>query len=557
MAEPTLEEHSRADEALAPAVAHLDGWIAAHGPLSPPAAAVLGIDLCARAASMPDDELLAALPTLRTSAIRRTRDGQWRWEPATADPLATSIRPASVSAGREIPRDNQAPEHKPFPKASRRHPHRTRLDYDVVERIGAVLYEGVSGQPLQDRFPDEAGTRTALRRLRPDLPPAVVKLIARAASPRHVTVSTIDRLARELRALLGVDEPTSRTRVSRRVGLAALVALGVALTLWGPGRGGSDLPGSNGLTPRETALHEVGLEQAHYLAVIDEHSLSLQELQDLERLLRARVPAQDPRTVFIAMAQAWVRFLRGDALTAEQLLVSAPSALDRTLGETHPYTRLAHQQLAAVQEARGATSDADQHRVAAARALEALITADPGLRRIGSSLNPAANMPSPFSLLAHVAPSPPELEGFRQASADEPGRYMVALTSTQRWLAGRDGWSLVVRADGTCRVSADFGRDARRIGVTIEPTLSGAWNVSMPGTSPPLDFQMPARSTASLLVSVASSGTVEATTGNGDRRQSAVDRSTDGPDPPYSLGFSSDPPSGGCQLVWWQLNEPR
>jgi hypothetical protein len=518
-------------------IEHLDRWIAAHGPLSPHAAAVVGLGLCARLSVMTDAEMRQLLPTLRTSAIVRTHDGRWQWRPGTTPPGAGIPDP-------------------PAPRVRRSHPFRRKRppdDHALVERIGTVLFESVSGQALRDRFPDEADVRTALRRLRPDLSPAFVNVIAGAASPRPDSRSSIDRLARNLRTVLGADNPPLRALVGRRLTVAGIVLLGVLAALWIRSSREADRPGSNGLTARETMLNEIGLEQAHYLAVADEHTLSLQELQALERLWRTRVEARDPRTLFNVMTQAWVRFLRGDSLSGEQLLVSAPTSLAHSLGDSHPYARLASLQLATVLQARGATGEAAQHRAAAQRGLDKLVANESALRGIPTGSNPGA-MPSPFSLLAHVAPNRPEDEGFRRA---ERGGYLVALTSMQRWLAERDGWWLAVRAGGACWVAVDTGRNARRLGVTIVRAPTGTWSVSVPGTSPPVAFDAPIAATASILVNVTHAGTIQATAGGETLRESAIDRVTAGPQPPYVLTFSGDASGSGCEVVWWQVNEPQ
>ena len=54
----------------------------------------------------------------------------------------------------------------------------------------------------------------------------------------------------------------------------------------------------------------------------------------------------------------------------------------------------------------------------------------------GTPIEPARldPFPVPAGLLAHVAPNPPEREGFRRLPG---GQFGVPLTSTQRYMAGK------------------------------------------------------------------------------------------------------------------------
>jgi hypothetical protein len=536
----------------------LDHWIAAHGPLSVSAAAVVGLHLCSRASTMADTDLRAAAPQLGSSAIRRARDGEWEWKPAIL-----------AGAARVVP---SAPQR-----------FRARLpdDAEIVERIGAVLFEAVTGQPLSGRFADDEAVRLQLRQLRADLPPAFSDLVVGAASARRGRRLSLEQMAEELRRVLGVHarpdaRPDRRRLLLAGAALAVLAALAAASLRSGEGNRADGW----GLTPHETVVSDISLEQVHHLALTDEHTRSLQQLQDLERLWRRRLAAQDPRLTMNLMAQAWVQFLRGDLLTAEQLVVAAPASLARGLGDAHPYTRLAHLQLATVLEARRASEEAAEHRAAAERALSVLL----GPREVRAPAVPTATetrgigesrgMPSPIDVRAHVSPNAPELEGFRRAGE---GGYGVLLTSTQRWLADRDGARLVLRATGECRASIDVGRDPRRLAVSAERGADRRWRVSVEGTSPAviLDVASPVAAarggeglqSAEEVVVVLTYGragnvrvavhgglsrgmtTVEA---DGPRTQDAsIDRARPAPEPPYGLSFGPD--AGACSLVWWEI----
>jgi hypothetical protein len=291
-------------------------------------------------------------------------------------------------------------------------------------------------------------------------------------------------------------------------------------------------------------MHDSALENAHYLAVANEHTLSLQALQDVERLWRTRVTSGDPRIALNQLQQAWVRLLRGDPLTAEQLLVALPSFFSRELGDRHPVTQVARERLADVLEKRGAAREASTHRDEARRARAELVGDLGPVSQSGST-------PTPFGVSAHLAPNAPERGGFRPAT---DGGYVALVTSTQRMFAGRDGWQLVVRAAGECMASIDVGRDVRRVGVQVSGAPESGWQVSIPGTRPELSFRLPSSPHASVLLTATGDATVQARTADGQEATGTLDTTVPGPDPPYALRFKGATPDA-CQLVWWESRE--
>lgn len=245
-----------------------------------------------------------------------------------------------------------------------------------------------------------------------------------------------------------------------------------------------------------------------------------------------------------ATALAWVRTPRGDPLSAEQLLLALPSLFSREIGDRHPLTQLARERLAGVLEVRGSPREASAHRDDAQRAITELLgeLGPPGESR---------TTPTPFAVVAHLAPNAPEREGFRRASDDS---YIAPVTSKQRMFAGRAGWLLVVRAAGECTASIDVGRDVRRVGVQITGTPGDRFRVSIPGSTPALPLQVPPRSHASVVVEATGDGVLRVRTGDGQAAAGRLDTTAPGPDPPYALRFRGATPDA-CQLVWWESRD--
>jgi hypothetical protein len=487
----------------------LHDWLLAHGPLSPGAALALVLKACATASALRDAQLAAALPSLTTASLRRS-DGQgWTWVP-------------SPGPGRPV----------------------TVADAEVIERLGAVLFECLTAQSLAQRFDDEQMLLTRLRGLRPDLPLSVAELTARAATPRRRGGSSLDEFASELRTVMGTARrPSDHGR--RAMVAATLVAMVVvtAIALVGARRWRAAPLASHGLTADDTMLLDIKLESADYLAVIGEHTAAIQELQELERLWFGRVSLSDPRLAWSRTRQAWVRELSGDHLTAEQLLEPYLLALKGSLGPAHPYTRTLQLDLAAVVEARGAREHAAALRAEAAQVMTDLV-------RSPALAWGTVGLPWPPHTIAHVAPNAPEREGFRLT----PGRgYEVPLTSTQRWFAGRDGWHLHVRATSTCRVSLVAGADPRGIGVDVRRGADGAWAAAVEGSAPQLAVASPAADTFALTLSADTDGRLTVRLADGRTHIARVDAGTTPPSPPYVLALDDDREGAGCGVVWWEI----
>ena len=423
----------------------LDQWLSAHGPLSLQVALVLAIRVCARAAAMADAELAASLPSLHAGGIGRRDSEGWVWMPAR-----------SASLRRAVP------------------------DEEVIEQVGVLLAECLAGQFLGRRLASGDAVLSWLRARKPDLLPAVAELTAQAVSARSGAGASLAAFADELRAALGTTR--RKTHVGRRwavagslVVLAALTAAGAS---WVPG-GWREAPRDpDGLTADETTAFTIATESTDLLAVIDEHTAAVQELIELERLWLSRASIADPRLAWIRARQAWVRQLAGDRITAEQLLEPLPLQLEAGLGRGHPYTRAVRLQLASILDARGAREAAAGLRSDANRGTAELL---------GQPAQPASattDTPWPPYVVAHVAPNIPTREGFQHDP--RTGTLFMPLTSTQRLLAGRNGWRLRVRAEGACRVSLVAGADPRGIAVAAEPSAGGAWNVRIDGVVPAL-----------------------------------------------------------------------
>ena len=157
----------------------------------------------------------------------------------------------------------------------------------------------------------------------------------------------------------------------------------------------------------------------------------------------------------------------------------------------------------------------------------------------------------PPGVLAHVAPNAPELEGFRRGS---DGGFLAPLTSTERWIAARDGWRLHIVATGPCRTSFVAGADSRRITVTAAREADATWRVQFEGATPPGPLRS-AHSNA-LGVSLIARGTaLEARLGQ-ERISLAIDNTIPPPDPPYALAFGGDP-QRACDVVWLEIPYPN
>jgi hypothetical protein len=484
----------------------LRAWIADHGALSPQSALVVGLHACAQASRLDDDALRSGLASLDAGQVRRDPEGQWRWSPL---PLGSGSRKAT--------------------------------DAEVVEQVGALLFECLTAERAP-RTADRAATVAHLRTLRPDLPPAVVDLVARALSAGRDDDASLDRLAGAIRAGLGLTEasrpPWRRARTA--IGVLAMVVLAVAGWRMA-GTGGDARPGSHGLTAFETARYDARIEHADYDATIDEHTYAVRGLDDVDRLLTERLGTTDVRVQWNLARTAWVRRLSGDQLTAEQYLMSAPTLLGNALGPQHPYTRVGRLALADTLAARGEAATAGQWRAEAERFLVQLIP-EAALRPTA----PPTGVLWPVHTVAHVTPNAPELEGFR---AQTRGGYMHPVTSTQRVFSERDGWMLHLRASGSCRASAVVGADPRAVLVSTRREPSGTWTAMVEGIAPVLTLTAPPGPSIAFTVVGAPDGGITARLADGTQR-AALDPSAPPPPPPYAVAFN-DP--AACAVVWWEI----
>jgi hypothetical protein len=488
----------------------LDEWLAAHGPLSPPAALVLALRVCSTATRLSDAQLSASLSSLHSAGIARRRGEGWNWAPVASGGTARAV-----------------------------------ADHEVVERLGGLLFECLAAQPLAHRLPDADAVSRRLRALRPDLPPAVAELTAHAATAGGGPGVSLAAFAQDVRAALGAG--SRRTAGGRRRLIAAGVLASAALAaagIYGGLRGWREARvGSHALTVQETALRDITTESVDALAVIDEHTAAIRELQELEQLWFRRVELADPRLGWSRAREAWVRRLAGDRLTAEQLLEPLVPTVESALGRSHPYTRTLRLDLAAVVDARGASGQAAALRAEAAQVMTDLV-------RSPALAWDTVGLPWPPHTIAHVAPNVPEREGFRQTA----GRgYEVPLTSTQRWFAGRDGWHLHVRATSTCRVSLVAGADPRGIGVDVRRGADGAWAAAVEGSAPQLAVASPAADTFALTLSADTDGRVTLRLADGSTHAARIDVTAPPPSPPYVLAFDDDREGAGCGVVWWEI----
>jgi hypothetical protein len=503
-------------ESAEPADRHvtpLDQWVAMHGPLSPDVALVIAIDVCAHASRMTAGGLSEAIGSLNVTRIFRGATGRWQWMPVRAQSPAPAIR-----------------------------------DSEVIERLGALLFQCVTGRAQFDPFADERGIRTRLRSLRPDLPSGVADLTVGALAARRLGHRTLDAFARDVGQVLGIAQQPERPR-RRTMAILGTLVVGSALfaALWWTGARSNDPIESHGLTTSETALVDVTEETAQGFAMMDEHTAALQEYQQIARWLRLRLAPEDPRLAWNAAHDGWVRGLRGDRLTTEQVLGfgnGATRRLEATLGDRHPYTRAARLELAVTLVARGATAEAAVLRGQADTAARALL---------GDASDALTGVPAPPGVVAHLAPNAPEHEGFRRSHG---GEFFVPLTSIQRLFGGRDGWRLHLIARGTCRASVVVGNAPHLIVVTARQGEDKRWSVAMGGTTPAITMNGLAGDTVGLSLIADGSGAVLARLGAGESRSTVIDASAKVPDPPYSLAFSGGADGLGCNLVWFEIPFP-
>lgn len=499
----------------APEGARLDEWIAAHGALWPSDAFVVALDVCARASWLTDRQLGDVIGSLNPAAFARGQQGEWSW------------RPASTGLAQAVP------------------------DAEVIERLGALLFYCLTGHPLEYPLQGETALRSRLRTLRPGLPPGVADLTVAALLARRRPGLTLAAFAQDLRQTLGIERQPGTIRSSGRMRFLAATAVALAATLvvWWMARPAYDerIEG-HGLTRRETTLLDISTETAQNFALVHEHTAAIQLYQEIARLWRTRVAPDDPRVAWNEANEAWVRTLAGDRLTTEQLLENKPSWFAAQFGEGHPYTRALRLALAATLDARGATDQA-----ATLRGLVEHATGDL-FRDTGLAPHELDDAPVPPGVFAHVAPNDAEREGFRR-QAD--GTFFVPLTSTERRIAGRDGWRLHLVAVGTCRASFVAGADPRRITVNAARGSDSRWQVRIEGITPAITLHGAAATRLGASLVARGGGVLDARVGEHDIQSAAIDRAASLPSPPYSLAFDGEHGDTDCAVVWLEIPFPR
>jgi hypothetical protein len=493
----------------------LDEWVLAHGPLWPFAALVMVLNTCALASRLTVAELGHAIESLNTSNIIRDEQGGWSWVPVTADSAAHAVS-----------------------------------DDEVIERLGVILLHCLSGQAPVYPFPVEQALRKELRSLSPELPTGVADLTVEAVTARRRAGLTLAAFAGDVRQALGAERQsdTRRSRRQKRLLVTATTLLVVSLgsTWWLTRRGGERVE-AYGLTTGETALLDVASETAQTFALIDEHTAGIQEYQQIARLWGARVAPADPRLAWNEAHEAWIRTLAGDRLTTEQLLEGKPAWLGAQVGDRHPYTRAARLELADTLSARAATVEASTLRGQAEQLTRDL------LQGTGLASTLLDQTPAPPGVLAHVAPNAAEREGFRHG---RDASFFAPLTSTQRWMAGREGWRLHVVAVGACRTSLIAGTVPRLIAVKITPSADHGWNAQVEGVKPIVRWHGIAAEKLGVSLSADRTEAVTTLFGDGSAHASHIDPATNVPDPPYSLTFDGGPDGSGCAIVWLEIPFP-
>ncbi|MGQ0734359.1 MAG: hypothetical protein ACT4QD_11955, partial [Acidobacteriota bacterium] len=397
--------------------ASLEAWVAQHGPLAPPAALVMTLEACARASRMRRAEFAAVIGSLNAAGIVRDARGGWTWH--------LVVDPASARTAAS--------------------------DGAVLGRVGAILFYAFTGEPLRDPFAPEQAIRGRLRKLRPELAPQIGDLTLAAIMAGHGSPLTLDAFARDTRRALGVERLSRAAMSGLLIALVcAVVVTSVVALLWWISIRNMERVEAHGFTPLDTVLLDISEESAHTFALVEEHTAAIQVYQEQARLMTRRISLDDPRLPWNAAHEAWVRTLRADRFTTEQILENAVGWLGGALGGGHPYARTARLLMAATLDARGATAEASQFRVQAEEATRDLLEGT----GVGAEL--LQDLPIPPGVVAHVATNDPVREGFRQQL---DGRFFVPLSSVQRWLAARNGWRLHVVASAACRVSVVVGND--------------------------------------------------------------------------------------------------
>ena len=485
----------------------LDDWLARYGPLWPQHALQLTFEICAVVSRMPDSQLGRTIGSLTTKGIERTPVRGWEWR-------------AREGAAQSAP----------------------VTDRDIVNRIGAILFQSVTARPLSYPIASDEGLRATLRHLRPDLSPHIAEVILMALSTTRPEAATLGGFAREVTRGLGVAAaPPGRVPVSRWLGVAAAGTIAIAIWLSNGSSAGATRLG-HGLTSQDTAMLDVFTESAETWALIDEHTAALQVYGLITSLWQPNVPLDDARLARVDTYTSWVRALANDRLTAEQSLRAAPSRLAVQLRDDHPYVRGARLFLAFILDARGAQAEAEALRREADRLTGRLLH---GTKR-REDLSPAVAVGP--GTVAHAAPVPPEREGFRRAS---DGRYLAPLTTMQRWFAEHAGWRLHVVTRGACRASVDVGDYPRSIGVAVSRAGDSRWKIRVEGVTPAAVLHAVAAEQIGLSLIGDKEGHVQVRIDDLPPVDRHIDARAAAPAPPYALSFD-----GACGLVWLEIPFP-
>jgi len=486
----------------------LDAWVAAHGPLSPQEAILLGLEVCTTASTMSPATLRRRAGSLSVSGVEHGQDG-WRWTAPESS--------ADVGAVKEP---------------------------DVVERIGALMFHAVTGDRPLGSFLGEGEVRAALGAARPDIPPGVAHVVARAlCARRHGYL--LARLARDLRQSAGVDYSGRPRRLWVGLLAGAVAILAGGLTIWW-GLVPSEPPiNATGFTDAEVVLSDLVMEHAQGLSLTDEHTAAIQTYQALMRLMDTRLDIDDGRRDQILAYESWARTLRGDWFTAEQLLSFRRPMFEAHFGKDHPYTRAATLHLAAALAARGATADAAR--------LRASVTMSSTSPLAGFGV-PAPDGQGSYSVaagvLAHVEPNVPEREGFRYVNR---GEFAAPLTIVQRLMADR-GWRLRVASATDCRTELIVGNVPRKLAVSLVHDAAGHAQVHVEGVQPPIRLSGGSLGLTHLTISGDRTGRVTAVLGQA-MASGAVDTAAPLPVPPYVFAYGSRS-AAGCAVAWLELTVP-
>jgi hypothetical protein len=493
--------------------ATLEEWISMHGPLWPAAALALALETGARASRLPEHELRRVIGSLNASAVTRRAHGGWSWMP---------IPVGSAKA-------------------------QTVTDAEIVERIGAMMFHALAGQPPSDPFASEHALRARLRTLRPDLSAALVDLSVHAIAVRQRERPSLATFVHDVRQVLGIEHGSEHRDSRRRLTFAgsAVVALVVVSGLWWTLASGlEDRLGTHGLSRRETVQVDVTAEAAETFALIDEHTAAIQLYRYLGQVWRARVSPDDPRMAWNVAHEAWVRTLAGDRFTAEQLLVDMPDWLARALGDGHPYTRAVRLALADTLNARGAVAEAALLRDQAAKATHDLLR---------DAVEVPNEVPEPPGVIAHVASNRPEQEGFRAGTG---GSFFAPMTSAGRWLAGRNGWRLHLVAEATCRATFVAGSVPRAVVAAASRAADGSWQIVIEGTAPALMLRRARTESIHVALAADATGTVQVRLGDQLVHRTVIDTTKALATPPYALAFDEAPAGRGCAVVWLEIPFP-